>query len=302
MTTYGFVHLEYGSQHRDHSFQVLTRLRRQLADGGNRSVLAIVDNARSAGSEALREIEFEDGFLIAGDNSNREFTGWDKGIAAVLARGGEPDVWIFSNDTIARTHAWSEGRVAGFGSEIKRLGVHPGPWLFGEINDFPRSTMTPLGPLLEWVSTYCFAMNADLRRKLGTLSPGNERLDSLVYDRFEPEHRLFRDSVDEAYVDFVSAWLIKDESDPSRQRRFKWSHEWHKASPLSAENFDDLRMKARCVLSESMLSVRARQLGADIRSPYDARNARAHIRSSLQLVADKLWEKFLLRRTQLERS
>ena len=302
MTNYGFVHLEYGSRHRDHSLQVLTRLRRQLADAGDRFTFAIVDNARATGGEALRDAEFPEALVVAGDNSNREFTGWDQGVASVLARGGEPDVWLFSNDTIALNHGWGARRVAGFGSEIKRLGLHPGPWLFGEINDFPRSTMTPLGPLLEWVATYCFAMNGNLRRQLGALSPGNEFLDSLVHDRFEPAHRLFRDSVDEAYVDFVSAWLIKDENDPSRQRRFKWSREWHKASALSPANFDDLRMKARCVLSESMLSVRARQLGADIRSPYDARNARAHVRSSLQLVADKLWEKFLLRRLRLERS
>jgi hypothetical protein len=51
-----------------------------------------------------------------------------------------------------------------------------------------------------------------------------------------------------------------------------------------------------------MLSLRARQLGADIRSPYDARNAREHIRRSLQFLSDKLWEKFLLRRLRLERS
>ncbi|MBT2325849.1 hypothetical protein J7E62_26310 [Variovorax paradoxus] len=302
MTSYGFVHLEYGTQYRDHSLQVLTGLRRQLAREGDRFALAIVDNARTTAGEPFRDAEFDTGFIIAGDNSNREFSGWDTGVAALLAEGDEPDVWIFSNDTVARNHAWSKRRMAGFGSEIARLGLHPGPWLFGEINDFPRSTMTPLGPLLEWVSTYCFAMNGSLRRKLGTLSPGNELLDSLVYDSFEPAHRLFRDTVDEAYVDFVSAWLIKDESDPSRQRRFKWSHEWHKASPLSSQNFDDLRMKARCCLSESMLSLRARQLGADIRSPYDARNARAHVRSSLQLISDKLWEKFLLRRLRLERS
>ena len=41
---------------------------------------------------------------------------------------------------------------------------------------------------------------------------------------------------------------------------------------------------------------------SDIRSPYDARNAREHIRRSLQFLSDKLWEKFLLRRLRLERS
>jgi len=302
MTSYGFVHLEFGNRHRDRSLEVLGKLRAQLARQGDRVDLVIVDNAKSTAVEAYRDAAFDAGTVVAGDNSNREFSGWDKGISAVLARGDEPDVWIFSNDTIALNHAWSDQRIARYAGEIEKLGLHPGPWLFGEINDFPRSTMTPLGPLLEWVATYCFAMNNTLRRSLATLSPGNALLDSLVHDGFEPGRGVFRDSVGEAYVDFVSAWLINDTGDDSKQRKFKWSHEWHKASALSADNFDDLRMKARCCLSESMLSVRARQLGADIRSPYDARNAREHIRRSWHFISDKLWEKFLMRRLRLART
>jgi len=302
MTSYGFVHLEFGNRHRDRSLEVLGKLRAQLARQGDRVDLVIVDNAKSTAVEAYRDAAFDAGTVVAGDNSNREFSGWDKGISAVLARGDEPDVWIFSNDTIALNHAWSDQRIARYGGEIEKLGLHPGPWLFGEINDFPRSTMTPLGPLLEWVATYCFAMNNTLRRSLATLSPGNALLDSLVHDGFEPGRGVFRDSVGEAYVDFVSAWLINDTGDDSKQRKFKWSHEWHKATVLSSDNFDDLRMKARCCLSESMLSVRARQLGADIRSPYDARNAREHIRRSWHFISDKLWEKFLMRRLRLART
>lgn len=302
MTSYGFVHLEFGDRHRARSLQVLEALRSRLVQGSDRCALAVVDNAGASG--ALRQAGFEQAFVAPGDNSNREFSGWDSGIEALLERGEAPEVWIFSNDTVALNHAWSERRLEHFGGEIRKLALHSGPWLFGEINDFPRSTMTPMGPLLEWVSTYCFAMNDTLRRKLGTLSPGNALLDSLVNERYEPGRGLFRDHVDEAYVDFVSAWLISsDEGEgEDKKRRFKWDHEWHRASPLGPDNFEDLRMKARCCLSESMLSVRARQLGADIRSPYDARNAREHVRRSLQFLSDKLWEKFLLRRLRLERS
>ena len=44
------------------------------------------------------------------------------------------------------------------------------------------------------------------------------------------------------------------------------TYKWYKATPLTAETFDELRMKARCCLSENMLSYGARHLGADIRS------------------------------------
>ncbi|OUL99046.1 hypothetical protein A8M77_28390 [Variovorax sp. JS1663] len=272
-----------------------------MGQSGDRFSLVVADNAGAAGE--LRRPAFDQAWVVPGDNSNREFSGWDSGVEALLARGEAPEVWVFSNDTVALNHGWSERRLQHFGGEIHKLALHSGPWLFGEINDFPRSTMTPMGPLLEWVATYCFAMNDTLRRKLVTLSPGNALLDSLVNERYEAGQGLFRDHVDAAYVDFVSAWLISDDGEgQDKKRRFKWDHEWHKASPLGTDNFDDLRMKARCCLSESMLSVRARQLGADIRSPYDARNAREHVRRSMQFLSDKLWEKFLLRRMRLERS
>jgi hypothetical protein len=303
MTSYGFVHLEFGDQHRERSLQVLDKLRIRLAQEGDRFSSVIVDNASAVPAGSANGTHSDQGLVVTGDNSNREFSGWDTGVETLLARGEQPDVWVFSNDTVALNHAWSERRLERFGGEISKLALHPGPWLFGEINDFPHSTMTPMGPLLEWVSTYCFAMNNTLRRRLGTLSPGNALLDSLVNEQFEPGRGVFRDHVGEGYVDFVSAWLISDDGEgEQKRRRFKWDHEWHKASPLGPENFEDLRMKARCCLSEHMLSLRARQAGADIRSPYDARNAREHIRRSLQFLSDKLWEKFLLRRLRLERS
>ncbi|RYF38342.1 MAG: hypothetical protein EOO27_50955, partial [Comamonadaceae bacterium] len=250
---------------------MLAKLKAAVTAPGDRVELVVVDNAGSAAEGPLENADFPQGLVIAGDNSNREFTGWDKGVAALRARSGEPDVWLFTNDTLARHHGWSDQRAARFGAEIARLGDYLAPWMLGEINDFPRSMTTPLGPYMECVATYCFAINKLLMQRLGCLSPDNSLLDSLVYDTFEPEHRIFRDQVDPVFVEFISAWMIKDESDPDRQKRHKWAHEWQNVSALNADSFDNLRMKARCYMSEAMLSVRALQLGADIRSPYDAR-------------------------------
>lgn len=292
MKTYGFVHLEYGPVHRQQSIEMLARLRQQLAGNGNRVSLVIVDNASSSAQEPYQTAGFESACMTGGDNSNREFSGWDKGIAATLSRGVQPDIWVFSNDTVARNHGWSSQKIAHYAREQSKLREHTGPWLFGEINDFPQSLVTPLGPQLEWVSSYLFTMNNTLRRGLRTISPDNALLDALVWDGFEPGRGLFRDGVDAAYAAFMSSWLIEREG----QARAKNTYKWYKAAPLTADTFDELRMKARCCLSENMLSYRARQLGADIRSPYDARNAREHIRKSCQFVSDKIGEKLILRR------
>ncbi len=292
MKTYGFVHLEYGSLHRQQSIEMLAQLRQQLAGNGDSVSLVIVDNASSGAQEACPSAGFESAFAIGGDNSNREFSGWDKGIAATLSHAVQPDIWVFSNDTVARNHGWGSQKIAHYAREHSKLRDHAGPWLFGEINDFPQSLVTPLGPQLEWVSSYLFTMNGTLRSGLGTISPGNTLLDALVWDSFEPGRGLFRDGVDAAYAAFMSSWLIEREGEV----RAKNTYKWYKAAPLTAETFAELRMKARCCLSENMLTYRARQLGADIRSPYDARNAREHIRKSCQFVSDKIGEKLILRR------
>lgn len=296
MTHYSFVHLEFGSARREPSVELLARFREAFAKPGDRVTLVVVDNARTDGEETYAGFGFE-ARVIPGDNSNREFSGWDTGVAAVLSRSDEPDVWIFTNDTVARHQGWSPQRAARFGQEIEKLSVHAGPWILGEVHDYVRSVKTPLGPQLEYIVTYGFAMNNTLRKGLATLSPGNEFLDSLVHDGYEPAHKLFRDHVDPGYAETRLVFMVADpDAMAETKRKFKWSGGWYKASPLTAETFEDMRMKVRCVLSETLLSVRARQLGADIRSPYDARNGRDRVRKTVQFFADKLWERRFMRR------
>lgn len=298
MTHYSFVHLEFGSASREPSIELLARFRDAFMRPGDRVTLVIVDTARTVGEEPYTGFGFEAAQVIPGDNSNREFSGWDSGVAAILSHSDEPDVWIFTNDTVAQRHGWSPQRAVRFGQEIERLSTHSGPWILGEVNDYVRSVNTPLGPQLEYIVTYGFAMNKALRRGLVTLSPGNEFLDSLVHDSYEPARKLFRDHVDPAYAETRLIFMVADPDQMAEtKRKYKWKSGWYKASPLSAENFEDMRMKLRCVLSETLLSVRARQLGADIRSPYDARNGRERVRRTLQFFADKLWE----RRTSMRR-
>jgi hypothetical protein len=118
-----------------------------------------------------------------------------------------------------------------------------------------------------------------------------------VHDRFDPNASLVKDTVDPGYADMHLSFMVGDkDSLEEKRRKFKWGHAWYKAAPVTQETFDELRMKIRCIMSESLLSVRARQLGADIRSPYDARSGRQRIRTTVQYFADKFWERNFKRR------
>ena len=297
---YGFVHVEFGSAHRAPSLELLAKFRSTLTRNGGRSSLVIVDNAMAAGEQppSYSGQGFGAVRVIAGDNSNREFTGWDVGVSALLAHGDEPDVWIFTNDSVTTRHGWSDQRAARFGDEIEALSVHAGPWILGEVTHHPKPMRTPAGPQLDFVSTYCFAMNKALRQGLVTLSPGPALLDSAVHDSFEPARQLFRDNVDPDYVASQVVWLITDGAEDSSEKtsKYNWSFSWHKAKPLTAESFDDLRAKARCIVAEHALGARARTLGADVRSPYDARTGRDRLNKTTTYFADKFWERRYLKK------
>lgn len=299
MTHYAFVHLEFGARHRESSMALLAKFRALLAKPGNRITPIIVDNGRLEGEESYRGHGFEAVRVVPGDNSNREFSGWDAGVAALLSGAEEPDVWVFTNDTAARHHGWSDARAARFCEEAEWLSGHPAPWMLGEVTDYIGSSPTPLGPQIQHVSTYAFVINRALRQGLGTLSPGNALLDSFVHDSYEPARKLFKDNVDPGYAKGCLTWLVAEEGEAEeRARKYKWAFAWHNAKPLNAETFEDLRMKVRCVLSEGALTLRARHLGAEIRSPYDACNARMRIRRTAQFILHKFSERRILRRLQ----
>ena len=112
MKTYGFVHLEFGSQHRQQSLDMLGQFRQELVKGGDVAHLVVVDNASSGGLQAWRSEGFQSALVTGGDNSNREFSGWDVGVAALLAQAPPPDIWVFSNDTEALHHGWGRRKIA----------------------------------------------------------------------------------------------------------------------------------------------------------------------------------------------
>jgi hypothetical protein len=298
MRRYAFIHVEYGRKSRDPSIQLLARFRQVLVPSGNQVSLVIVDNAMSSGEERYTGHGFDDIRVIAGDNANREFSAWDAGVKDVLSRSSEePDVWFFTNDTVATHHGWSKQRVNRFCTEAEWLSAHAGPWMLGEVTNCAKPEQTPLGPIIQWVSTYAFAMNGNLRQGLGTLCPGAELLDSIVHDSYEPAHKLLRDDFPNDYFAGALVWLVADQQQANeRARKYAWSHPWHNASTLNAETFPSLRGKARCVLSETFLTQRARKLGADLWSPYTATTGRDRLRRTAQYMIDKMSEKAILRR------
>jgi hypothetical protein len=303
MKRYAIVHLEYGQKTRDMSLQLLAKFRRELSAVGEVSLL-MVDNARLSGVGHYSGHGWEDISVIAGDNSNREFTGWDVGVEDVLSRGPEPDIWIFTNDTIATHHGWSENHIKRFCNEAIFMTPFAAPWLLGELQDTAKPDTTPIGPVLLWLPTYAFVMNAQLRQALGTLSPPTAVLDAILEPDFEPRRKLFREGVEIGFFQQSIQYLVAEEGMEAHQqlaRKMGWTSTWHSSAPLTAETFPGLSKKLRCAVSECFLSVRAHQAGAVLRSPYEGHAGRKRLASTIDFLRDKIAEKIIFKRRSIAR-
>jgi hypothetical protein len=302
MKRYAIVHLEYGQDTRDLSLELLAKFRRELGAAGEVSLL-MVDNARLSGEGRYSGHGWQDIRVIAGDNSNREFTGWDVGVTDVLSRGPEPDVWLFTNDTIATHHGWNESHTKRFCKEAVFMTPFAAPWLLGELQDTAKPDMTPIGPVLLWLPTYAFAMNADLRQKLRTISPDKAVLDGILEPSFEPRHKLFREGIEPGFFEQALQWLVAEDGMEAHRelaRKMGWKFTWHSVAPLTAESFPGLSAKLRCIMSEVFLSVRSHQIGAAFRSPYEGHAGRQRLASTIDFLRDKVAEKTLLKRRSME--
>lgn len=305
MTRYAFIHLEYGQDTRDRSMRLLAQFRHEFSAAGMDVSLLMVDNKRTSGEDRYSDHGWKDIRVIPGDNSNREFTGWDVGVADFLSREPEPDVWLFSNDTIATHHGWSKTRTKRFCNEIVFLTSYEDPWLVGEITDTAAPATTPIGPMLQWFPTYAFAMNRRLRQGIKTLSPDKALLDSMLEPAYEPRHQIFREGIDPGFFNSQLLFLVAldgMEAHAKLAKKMGWKGLSARTKPLDAETFPALSAKMRCTLSEGFLSVRARQAGAVLRSPYEGQQGRRRLRSTIDFVLDKIVEKAIFKRLNWEKS
>ncbi len=201
---------------------------------------------------------------ISGDNTTREFSGWDRGLewmdaalrsAHDRAHDADPIV-VVANDTIVRDdkapriHALAPARAA-----LASRGA-----LVGWVDAYPRSVRAFGRSTRQWVDT---SLIITRRRILDRLRP--LALDFRDDDVFSDDASLlFREPspLSENYRAYLRTWLFGERGDP------EFAHAWHAQSPLSPRNLNAFKSKIRCILCEHQLSARARELGiplADIR-------------------------------------
>ena len=190
--------------------------------------------------------------LKNGDNSNAEFSGWDKGISLIDPLQDD-DFFIFCNDTFCHHRRWSAFEKEIFVNALNKGITSDFQGIIGEV-DTHREQFSILGiTASSWVSTYLFGMSSKLliahNNKL-SLSEGFSK--RLIID--VNQGKIFwGDGVSNSLKRRIENWLDPD-------NMLGW---YNRNSP------DDIRLKKiRSILNEMYLSAFCQKQGFELRDVY----------------------------------
>ena len=256
--------VEFGQQREQAALDLLvSTLGRACTGAVVRTV--VVDNALDGDGER----EIADGFhRVNGDNTLREFSGWDRGIAWLERRypPAPESIVVLANDTVVR--ADKRDRVRGLPAD--RAAAASRGALVGWIDEYPRPFELFGLTLRQWIDTSLVLAE---RRTLGALLPLAQPLNDRVFA--DDWRAIFREPspLSDNYRAYLKTYFFGDRTDGEFQ------HGWYAQEPLTEHNFEAFKMKLRCVFCEHLLSARARARAiplVDIRQkplaidPFDA--------------------------------
>jgi hypothetical protein len=188
--------------------------------------------------------------FVRGTNSNAEFSGWDEGLAAARLLISDfalsTAVFVFANDTFCHHGRWSARIRKDSIRRLSRWFANPSTLATGFMDTAPHGFSIMGISFSSWISTFFFALKYPAIQELEwTLSPCAEELNRLIPGSTIDYGRFFGAGMNPLLRDHIISWLF----DVS-------GHCWYKAEPLTAETLPMMRIKARAILSEKILSAR----------------------------------------------
>jgi hypothetical protein len=240
------VLVEFGQQHEQAAVNLLHLMLRRVYPGALVHTV-IVDNALE------RDTEFEIGpglHRVTGDNTLREFSGWDRGITWLERRyaPAPESIIVLANDTVVR--ADKHDRVRDIPPD--RVAAASDGALVGWIDEYPRTFELFGLTLRQWIDTSLVLAEW---RTLVALLPLAQPLDDSV---FADDWRIiFREPspLSTNYRGYLKTYFFGEHID----REFE--HGWYAQEPLTEHNFPAFKLKLRCVFCEHLLSAHARARG-----------------------------------------
>lgn len=204
----------------------------------------IIDNARP-------RIDFErvgpGVVVIGGDNSMREFSAWDRGLAEIERRRTNPDFVHFATSAFDALYTDYLDRFdAGLLEAAWRAGA-----VVGHV-DYYDQPVEVLGRVSQqWVRTSYFFVPSEAIRALRSVVSFEDRASLFSGDPTSP----FRADapICDRYRRYILSWLTGEGTGQGVV--------WHSRFDLSEATLDLFETKAMAILNEHLLSIRLREAG-----------------------------------------
>lgn len=190
MAIYGVL-LVFNEQYRASSIKAFNQFMGNL---GEVNKIIIVNNKHDAAN--IGE--------VSGDNTNWEFSGWDKGLSTLNIK--DDDVVVFANDTFLCNRSWGRFDQLRFNRSIKKL-IGGDDWgICGEVHKF-TGVFQLFGQRSDrWVCTYLFALSGGVINELKNICLSETSL-SMAIITVENRKILWGDEVSQNLQERLQRWL-----------------------------------------------------------------------------------------------
>ncbi len=242
------VYLQYGDKHQREGVERLRSLAHRFFPAREIELL-VVDNALTGGFEHSLGPNLT---LISGENSSREFSGYDRGVEW-LERAGKTDPnasYLLANDTYLSSYGsdYIDLFSAENVSEAESMGG-----ILGYTDGYPKPITLYGYPLKSWVRTSLMFLPGRVLSRLRPFAlpaPRSEVLSGHLSFFVEPS------PLSENYREYLKTWLFDSPVEGSEFREA-----WHSKKPLDERTLAAHTHKAWAILCEHFLSARAIQAG-----------------------------------------
>jgi hypothetical protein len=200
-------------------------------------------------------------YIISGDNSLSEISGWDAGYNFLNKNFflNDDDIIFYANDTFYKRN-YSDGGSSylNFFSTSYLKNEWTSNIAIGYLDDFPKPVTLMGIKYSTWIRSNIFILSNNLSQKL---HPFVFPLPKVYL--FGGEREPFFTKINEVspnWQAYISSWLFGAEDPAFPEYRLKWINN----TPLTEENRLSMQIKAQAILSEHYLTARLHSMNINI--------------------------------------
>ena len=201
--------------------------------------------------EASSGISIDGWTVIMGSNKNFEFSAWQEGINYLCQQNISHRGILFANDTIGRHHKGSHLAQCNLNELMRRWSICHGAQFIGIQHFSPQPLDLDGHDVTQWICTMIFGLTSEALKRI------DYKVDHIEYAALMCSEKvdgfsILNQNTPPSIKAYIEDWLLNGG--------------WHGSTqpPLSANDQRRLQHKARCILCEKMLTVKAKQKNISI--------------------------------------